>query len=360
MRRPRHPSSMLAAAFAVVVGVAACAPATRQVRFDPLSFTATRTPAGVKVDTLDPEVLFVEAAAEFEAGQHPDAIRKFGLILEHFHDTRYARPARFNRGLVLLATQRPHAAADDFRAFIDERPGDPENAEAFQRLGEALLGAGEWADARDALLARLDADPVTRAEEVEARARLARACRMLGLYREARVHVERAMTLHGRSATAPEMLDNPFVAMAAFEGAATWHDLFSQIRFVLPTDRMEKDLTDKATLFLKAQAEYLRTMRLGNVFWAVQAGNRVGRMYEEFYDAIMSAQTPPEFSPQELRAYLDALRAQARPLVAKAVAAYERNLAAARMYGADEEWFGDMTRRLDRLKRILEEDGPAR
>jgi tetratricopeptide (TPR) repeat protein len=360
MRRPRFPLPSPLLAVTLLAGFAACAPTTRQVRFDPLSFTATTTPEGIKVDTLDPEVLFVEAAADFDADRHPDALRKFGLILEHFPDSRFARPARFNRGLTLLATQRPAAAADDFRAFIDDRPDAPDRAEALQRLGEALVEAGEWADARDALHARLAAGPVTRTDEIEARARLARSCRMLGMYREARIHVERVMTLHGRSPTAAEMVGNPFVAMAAFEGAATWHDLFAQIRFVLPTDRMEKDLTDKATLFLKAQAEYLGTMRLGNVFWAVQAGTRVGRMYEEFYDAILSAQTPPEFSPQELRTYLDELKMQARPLVAKAVAAYERNLTAARMYGANEEWFGDMTRRLERLKRILEEDAPSR
>ncbi len=338
--------------------LAACSPATRQVRLDPLSFRATATPDGVKVDTMDPEVLFVEAAADFDAGHHSDALRKFGLILEHFPDSPYARPALFNRGLTHLAVQRPAAAATDFRAFIEADPTDSDNADALQRLGEALLAAGEWSEARDVLLSRLSMGPTTREDEVEIRARLARACRMLGRYPEARTHVDRVMMLHDRSATNPQMAGNYFVAMAAFEGAATWHDLFAQIRFILPTDRMEKDLTDKATLFLKAQAEYLRTIRLGNAYWGVQAGIRVGRMYEEFYDAIMNAQTPPEFTPEQLRVYLGELKAQARPLVAKAVAAYERNLSAARFHGAQEEWIGDMTERLERLKRILEEDAP--
>lgn len=342
----------------VAVVLAGCAGTTRQVELDPLSFTATRTEDGVKVDTLDPEVLFQEAAADFEAGRHDDAVRRFGLILRHFPNDPLAAPARFNRGLALLGARRPAAAADDFRAYLATRPDAPDRADALAHLGEALLDSGEWSGAREALLARLDAGPATRLQEVETRARLARACRMLGRYEESRGHVERVLSLHDRDATSPEMAGNYFVAMAAFEGASTWHDLFGLIRFVLPTDRMEKDLTDKATLFLKAQAEYLRTIRLRNVYWGVQAGIRVGRMYEEFYDAIMTAQTPPEFTEEELRLYRDDLKSKARPLVAKAVAAYERNLAAAKMYGAREEWFGDMAARLERLKRILEDDAP--
>lgn len=340
----------------LAAGINACGHSVQVVHMDPIAFSVTRTPDGIRVDTLDAEVLFKEAASDYDDRRHDDAIRKFGHILEHFPDSPYARPARFNRGMALLAVQRPAAAAQDFRAYLATAPEDPDRSDALLRLGEALLDAGEWEPARDALARRLMAGPMTRAQEVETRARLARALRMLERFEESRVQVERVMTLHDRNATSPDMAGNYFVAMAAFEGAAVWHDLFRQIRFILPTDRMEKDLTDKATLFLKAQAEYLRTIRLRNVYWGVQAGLRVGRMYEEFYDAIMTAQTPPEFGHDELRVYVDDLKSKARPLVAKAVSAYERNLATARMYGAREEWFGDMAARLERLRRILDED----
>jgi hypothetical protein len=116
---------------------------------------------------------------------------------------------------------------------------------------------------------------------------------------------------------------------------------------------MEKDLTDKATLFLKAQSEYLRTVRMRNVYWGVQAGIRVGRLYEEFYEDIMNAEVPTDLDADELKIYMDELKKKARPLVAKAVDAYERNLSMARLYGAQDEWFGDMAARLGKLRKVL-------
>jgi tetratricopeptide (TPR) repeat protein len=338
-----------------VMALAACGPRTQMIRLDPMEFTASQTPAGIEVDLMDPEVLFIEGVRAYDEKRHDEAIRKFGHILERFPDSRFARPALFNRGLALLAAERPSQAAPDFRAYIDQHEDDPDVGDAWQRLGQSLQEAGEWRAAEEALKRRLQIQPLPLSLEVEMRARLARTLRMQERIEETRGEVDRVMDLHDRHATLPEMQGNYFVAMASFEGAGTVHDLFARIKFILPTERMEKDLTDKATLFLKAQAEYLRTARLRNVYWGVQAGIKVGRMYEEFYNDIMTAETPPDFSPEDLQIYMDELRKKARPLVTKAVDAYERNLSLARMYGARDEWFGDMADRLARLRKMLSE-----
>lgn len=335
-----------------------CAPRVQEIRMDPLEFSTSRTPDGVVVDFMDPEVLFRDGVQAWEEKRWEDAIRKFGLLLGRFPESRFVRPALYNRGLALLSAPRPAEAARDFDEYLRRYPDDPEIADALLKAGEAWQEAGEWAKAEEVLVRRLAARPLTLLQEMESRARLARALRMQGRYEESREQVTRVQALADRNATRPEIQGNYFAAMACFEGSEAWHDLFSRIKFILPTDRMEKDLTDKATLFLKAQAEYLRTMRMRNVFWGVQAGTRVGRMYEEFYDDIMNAEIPPEFSSDDLKVYMGELRRKARPLVAKAVAAYERNLSLAKMYGARDEWLGDMANRLARLRQILA-DSPA-
>ena len=81
----------------------------------------------------------------------------------------------------------------------------------------------------------------------------------------------------------------------------------------------------------------------------------MGRLYEEFYDDLLGAEIPPELKPEDRETYLQELRRKARPLVAKAVATYERNLSLARVHGAREEWLGDLPVRIARLRRILEE-----
>jgi tetratricopeptide (TPR) repeat protein len=344
-------------ALAAVV-LAACGPRVEVVRMDPMEFSAERTAGGVRVDLLDPQVLFVEGSTAFEERRYEDAVRKFGLILKHFGETRFAKSALYNRGLALLAAPRPGDAATDFDVFVTRFPADPDAADAWQRLGQAASEAGDWERAEKALRKRLTLQPLSLLQEVELRARLARALRLQARYEEAREEAQKVLALHDRYATLPEMDGAYYVAMACFELAEAYHDLFGRIKFVLPVERMEKDLVDKATLFLRSQSEYLRTMRLRNTFWGVAAGVRVGRLYEEFYEDIMTAEVPPDLTPEELAIYQEELRKRARPLVSKAVDAYERNLALAKMYGAQDEWFGDMAARLERLRRILQEIPP--
>lgn len=351
--------------WAVGVGaLAACGPRADVVRMDPIELQARRTPDGVRVDVLDPETLFLQGVREFEARNLDEADHAFTLVVERFPESRFARPSRFNRGLVRLQTGRPAEAATDFDAYVRTAPaadpsrpaaGDADLADAWQRLGQAWTEAGEWEAAVRALRERVRMTPLTTWQEVEARARLALALRMLGRTEESRAEVGRVLAVHDHNLTLPEMDGNYFVAMASFQGAEAWHDLFARIRFVLPVERMEKDLVDKATLFLKAQSEYLRTIRLRNTYWGVKAGVAVGRLYEEFFDHILQAEVPPDLAPDEVEIYLDELKRRARPLLAKAVDAYERNLALARMYGARDEWFGDTQSRLFRLRKVLDE-----
>jgi tetratricopeptide (TPR) repeat protein len=348
-------SRVAPALVALAAALAACGPKTLTVRMDPMEFAARRTPGGLQVDVMDPEVLFLEGSRAFEEKRHEDAAHKFDLVLARFPDTRFAKPALYDRGLALLAVPRPADAARDFAAFLQHYPGDADAPDALLRLGQALCEAGDWTKAEDALRRRAAMEPLTLLAEVEVHARRALALRMLGRYEDAREEATRVMQVHDRFATLPEMDGNYFVAMASFQAAEVYHDLFGRIKFILPVDRMEKDLLDKATLFMKAQSEYLRTIRLRNTFWGVSAGVRVGRLYEEFYDDILQAEVPPDLSAEELGVYTDELKRRARPLVSKAVDAYERNLALARMYGAQDEWFGDMPNRLQRLRKVLAE-----
>ncbi|OQC37647.1 MAG: hypothetical protein BWX66_01292 [Deltaproteobacteria bacterium ADurb.Bin058] len=79
-------------------------------------------------------------------------------------------------------------------------------------------------------------------------------------------------------------------------------------------------------------------------------------MYEEFYDSLLSAQTPPEFTREQLDIYISDLKSKAKPLLAKALVTYERNLSTAKMYRGGNEWIEEMEARINRLKEILESD----
>ena len=59
-----------------------------------------------------------------------------------------------------------------------------------------------------------------------------------------------------------------------------WHDLFASIKFILPKDRMEKDLSDKGTCSSRPRRA-MWTVRVGNIF-CLEAGVRIGQLYESF------------------------------------------------------------------------------
>jgi len=322
---------------------------------EPLRLESSRTDEGVRIDVIDPEALFMDGAGAFEEKNHVEAARKFGILIQRFPESRLAKPALYNRGMALLAIPRPGESADVFQEYVRRFPGEPDTVDAWHKLGQAWSEAGEWKMAYDTLSERLEMEPLTLMQEVEIRATSARCARMLGRHEEARDQSSAVKALHDKHKNLPEMKGNYHVAMASFEGAETYRDRFVRIKFVLPVEKMEKDLIEKANLFLKAQSGYLQTIRLRNTYWGVKAGVRVGRLYEEFYNDIMSAEVPPELAPDEVEIYLAELRKRTRPMVQKAVVAYESNMALARMYGARDDWFGDTKDRLEKLKKILEE-----
>lgn len=338
-----------------VIAICACRAKQQVIEMQPLHFTADRSMNGVVVELLDPEVLFVEGVSAFEEKRYEDAVRKFSMILKHFAQSRFAKPAQYNLGMSLNKLNKCMEAAHAFATFIENNPTDPDIPDAWLKLGQSYQECGEWEKAKQAFLKRLTLEPLTLLAEIETRARLARCYRMLGLYRESQEEARRVIGLHSKHITLPEVNGNYFAAMASMEEAETFRDLFCKIKFVLPVERMEKDLLDKATLFLKAQAGYMRTIRMHNNYWSVIAGIRIGRLYEDFYQDIIDAEIPPELTPEEVRIYQEELKRQVKPLLAKAILAYERNLNVVKMYGGSEEWIGDTKERLERLRKLFDE-----
>ncbi len=342
------------AAFIVAFStLAGCAPRISSLDMAPMEFNAFSTPDGIRVDTMDPEILFGDGAAAFDRGDWNEAARLFGLVASRFPESDQGGPALFNFGLARLRSGRPGEAVAAFRKYIDVNPPAGDDLQPRLRLIEALLESGEWVDAEREILTCMAVPALPPSTTIELRAGLARALRKQDRLQEALDSTRLAMETYDAHAVEPAMKGNYSAAMASFEGGEIWHDIFLSIKLILPKDRMEKDLTDKAAMFMKAQSEYMRTVRVGNIFWSSRAGVRIGQLYEEFYNDIMSAEVPPGLNATDLGRYMNELRRQARPLLEKAVVLYERNMEVCRKFGAKEEWFAEMKSRLARLKDLL-------
>jgi len=345
----------------VVFGCAAliysCASHKQVVDLGAIELIATRTPSGYKVDVLDPQILFDEAAKDYEEGLFLDAIRKYSLIIERFAEHSLADYALYNRGVCYAKVERPLQAKQDFERFLKKHKDDPDAFDASLWLGKVMCDLGEWEGAENALRKALEKKDLSLPMEIEARAYLAQTLRKQGRYSSARRQVDMVFRLYSMNLSRPEMVQNYYVAMACFIGASIWHDMFSRIRFYLPVERMEKDLDDKTSYFWRAHSEYLRTMRVGNIYWGVKAGLALGRLFEEFYEHLMEAEVPSELTSEDLDVYYKELKRMTRPLLVEAMRVYERNIQIARLNGANEEWLSEAHQRIQRIKTILKEEG---
>lgn len=112
-------------------------------------------------------------------------------------------------------------------------------------------------------------------------------------------------------------------------------------------------LEQKAQFLLSAQSHYLRSIRRGDGEWATAAGYRIGEMYEELYDQMVSAPLPRGLTEDQRALYQEALRDKVKNLVSKAIRAYDETLDLAQRTGATSDYVQKTARALDRMRKLL-------
>lgn len=118
-------------------------------------------------------------------------------------------------------------------------------------------------------------------------------------------------------------------------------------------DKLAEDLNYKAELLLSAQGHYLRSIRVGNGYWATAAGAQIGAMYEDLYAQMVSSPAPSELNAEEAVVYRQELRKKIRVLLTKSINIYERTLETAERIGSQSA-FVDRTREsLAKVKALL-------
>ena len=123
---------------------------------------------------------------------------------------------------------------------------------------------------------------------------------------------------------------------------------------------MGNDLQEKAELFMAAQHNYIRALSYHHPKWSMAAGYMIGRLYEDFYKDILSAEIPDDLTQEHLTLYFEELRTQIRPLMVRAVQVYEKNLSLSERIGTsagENEWVAVTSQHLERLRMYL--DDPA-
>lgn len=333
---------------------------TTEVVFDETLITRE---ADGEVGTRTVSEVFEEANDYLRADDTANAIRLYTFVIDTFSDESYVRTAHYNLGLALEQERRFDEALAHYNTIIATWLGSDDATWAHFRVAECASQLGRYEDIPALMEAVLPRSGLHLIDRIEAHLRWGNALLELRQYAESDMHLQEALELNERArmrwrpgdeaADEPLPDDHAMLAQANFSRGRIYHELFLEIRLVLPEERLTRDLIDKGQLFEQAQEAYLDGVRTGHRYWATAAGFMIGQLYEDFYYDVLATEIPTSFNELELEIYFEELRAFLEPAMERAMGIYENNLAMAYRIGSQNEWVDDTLSSINRVQRYL-------
>lgn len=337
------------------------------VDIEEMHITARRGANGeYEFDATDAETLFDQATQLLNAEHCDRAVVLYDRLVREFAASTYVSPSLYNAGLCLDRMHQLEPAAQHFRDLIANVPTSEDVKHAHFMLSNLLIRLEGWEEALTVVEHLLAREDLSSEERVEALARKAQAQFGGGHVEEADRDARTCLAyFHTRTEDDP-VRDDFFVAAANFVLAEVIRIRASEI--VLPEadpDTQRAALERRARLLLNAQTEYFNTVRLGNPTWASASGYRIGQMYDEFWQLIVNAPTPPNhtLTGENLalfgREYHRRLREMVRPLLTHAIRYWELTLMMVERSGVHTEWDDHARADLERVRASLLAETPG-
>lgn len=360
---------LLAAAFSLA-NLAGCASRAAQQRaegeeservieMEPMVIVASSGEDGPTVAMAELTDVFNEANDYYRAEDYERAVERYELVLRSTDDPSWQRIALFNLGLAQESLGRCEQAVAAFEDVIGLAPASEDALDAIFHVAECHANRGEFQLVPPLMERARRHRFLTLQREAEASLRegtalyemrrFAAAEDALSWVLEINEAAERARASGDESAS-PLGAGHPIIAQSKFMLGSVYHQLFSEIRMVLPLERYRRDLEDKQRLFEQAHDWYIEAIRTGNVLWAPAAGHMVAKLYEDYYFDILASEVPETFGELELEIYFEELRAFIQPGLDRAMNLYERALAMAYRLGNQTTWVDETLEAIERLQ----------
>ena len=336
-----------------LAGCATLAPAPRPplevVKFDPAVVRGD-----LELEKLNDEELFAQGSSAYAANEWKQAARYFDRLADFHRESPHLRAARYNSGLAHERLEEWEAARGRFAELADAAKGQGDALDATFRLAETQYHLGRFEEAAGLLSTVADRLDLSWNRRIEAQVQRG-VCELEGGKPEAAEATLRKAMAWYQTLTDKDEVDDYFPGQAQFFLGEVYRLHYEGILLdpEKGTDTLAKDLEYKAELLLSAQGHYLRAIRLGNGYWATAAGQRVGGLYENFYDHLIDTPAPRELNAEEAEVYRQELRKKIRVLITKAINIYERTLEAAERIGARSQFVEKTRESLRKMKELL-------
>ncbi len=302
--------------------------------------------------TLDPSSL-ERAERALVDGDPARAVALFGRYLSEVPEGAARRQAYLGLASAHERLRDCGAAIRAFQAFLGEYPGDGQAAQIHMRRGACEAELGLWEQSAASYRTALKVGELLASTRVEIHAREGFAWFSMDRFDEAEATLAAGEEVF-ETARERERFDSYyFVGMNRFYRAAILHRRFRDVRIRLPRHEMTQDYETKMKLLVGAQEAYRATIRAKHVFWVSAAGFQMGRLFGEFYDAVMYAPVPRWLNHRQRSVYYEELKSQLRPVMDKSIWVFEKNLETARKLGYDSDFVGASEEKLAHLRAVL-------
>lgn len=328
---------------------------TSHLALDPMLIEASSK--GKTGRTLNADEVFKTAYKAYQARRYEDALKHYSTIIKYFPDSRFFLPSLFNSGLSSEKLERWDDASAYYIKIIQRFPGKKDAKDAYYRLANTYQHLSEHQKTVDLMTEVMLRPDISHFDRIEAHVRRANAMVELGQFKQAELGFRTAIRLNNNASASKRLEDNShYVVQSYFGMGRAFHGMVMEIPLKLPTEKMGEDLEHKASLFLKAQTAYIRALRVHHPQWSVAAGYMIGRLYEDFYLDILSAEIPDTLNDAQIVLYFGELRKTLKPLMIRAIQVYEKNLFLSQRIDVkymDNRWANASDKHLKRLKAYL-------
>lgn len=326
-----------------------------EVKFEPEIITGD-----LELEKLNDVELFAAGTSFYAAEDFVQAARYFGRLADFHPQSPHRRAALYNAGLALEKLKQWEDAYARFLELSDPAKGSGDALDAAYRVAETLYHLERFSEAAEILAILASRPDLAVDRQIEARTQLGICELEAGKTDQAEASLRKVVT-QWNEYPEREMLDDYFPAQAQFFLGEIYRQHYEAIALDPDkgTDKLAADLEYKAELLLSSQGHYLRSIRIGNGYWATAAGARIGGLYENLYDHMINAPAPKELNKDEADVYRQELRKKIRVLISKSITVYERTIEAAERIGANNPFVEKTRDSLRRMKELLLADARA-
>jgi tetratricopeptide (TPR) repeat protein len=327
------------------------------VKLEPIKVVGqTDTPDALEF--YDAQVLFDRGSEFLDSRHHAEARQYFQKLLDEFPDSALAQPARYNLGVALMETKDPQTALMHFDAYRETATGKNLLDATFKR-GSCLAMLGRYQEVAEVFDGLLEGE-LKPEDRIEALVDSGIAYFMLEDKGTAEWRFKEAVKLRAKGEQETRLDSDYFNAQALFYLGEIARLEYSEFKMTMPEgpkveDKLAEQLEEKCQRLLRAQYQFLKVIRTGNAGWAAAAGFKVGMLYQELHDEMVTLPVPPDLTEEQAQIYRLEVRKKVAILVRKAISIWESTTSMARRTGQNNVWVEKTEQSLNRMRVLLKE-----